>query len=91
MFNLKEEELKQNQKIKITYKTNEENENEEENENIKNKQNENEKTEEITSLDKSLQLYKNNINIKKPKYLGKLRALLYFRNSPIFVLTESSN
>ena len=72
MFNLKEEETKSNEKIKITYE---------------NGQNEGE----ATSLDKNLKLYNNNYNIIKPKYLGKTKTLLFFRNTPILVLTESSN
>ena len=51
----------------------------------------NKKESEATSLDKSIQLYKNNFNISKPKKLGKVKVLLYFRNTPILVLTESSN
>ena len=72
MFNLKEEETKSTEKIKITYE---------------NGQNEGE----ATSLDKNLKLYNNNYNIIKPKYLGKTKTLLFFRNTPILVLTESSN
>jgi hypothetical protein len=71
IFNLKEEEIKTNQKIKIAYDT------------TKNEG-------ETTSLDKSLQLYQNNINIIKPKYFGKTRVLFYFNNTPIFILPESS-
>ena len=36
-------------------------------------------------------LYNNNFNVMKPKYLGKVKTLLYFRNTPILVLTESRN
>ena len=72
MFNLKEEEIKSNEKIKIAYDTN--------------------KTDgEETSLDQSLKLYNNNFNIMKPKYLGKIKTLLFFRNTPILVFAESSN
>jgi hypothetical protein len=51
----------------------------------------NKKEGETTTLDKSMQLYKNNFNISKPKKLGKVKVLLYLRNTPILVLTESSN
>ena len=46
---------------------------------------------ETTSLDDSLKLYNNNYNIAKPKYLGKIKTLFFFKNTPIFVLAESSN
>ena len=72
MFNLKEEEIKANEKINIAYDST--------------------KTDsEATSLDQSLKLYNNNFNVMKPKYLGKVKTLLFFRNTPIFVLTESRN
>ena len=40
--------------------------------------------------DKSLTLFKNDINIKKPKYFGKTRSLFFIGETPIFVLGESS-
>ena len=39
---------------------------------------------------KSLLLYKNDIKIKKPKYYGKTKSLLFVGETPIFILTESS-
>ena len=47
---------------------------------IKNKKNQ---------LDKSSLLFKNDINIKKPKYFGKTRSLFFIGETPIFVLGES--
>ncbi len=40
--------------------------------------------------DKSLLLFKNDISIKKPKYFGRTRSLLFIGETPIFVLGESS-
>ena len=31
-------------------------------------------------------LYGNNINIKEPKYIGKMKVLLYYRNNPLIVI-----
>ena len=36
-------------------------------------------------------LFKNNVNILKPKYFGNIKPLLYFGQKPIFVLGEGSN
>lgn len=72
IFNLKEEEIKSNEKIKIAYDTTK-------------------ADSEDTSLDQSLKLYNNNFNVMKPKYLGKIKTLLFFRNTPILVFAESSN
>ena len=41
-------------------------------------------------IDKSLSLFKNDINIKKPKYFGRTRSLFFIGETPIFVLGESS-
>lgn len=35
-------------------------------------------------------LFKNDIKVKKPKYFGKTKALLFFGETPIFILGESS-
>ena len=40
---------------------------------------------------KSNLLFQNDINIKKPKYFGKTKTLLFFGETPIFILGESSN
>ena len=42
------------------------------------------------SNNKTLALFKNDINIKKPKYYGKTKTLLFVGETPIFILTESS-
>ena len=42
------------------------------------------------SNNKSLLLYKNDIKIKKPKYYGKTKSILFVGETPIFILTESS-
>ena len=39
--------------------------------------------------DKSLLLFQNDINNKKPKYFGKTRSLLFINDTPIFILGES--
>ena len=39
---------------------------------------------------KTNRLFKNDIKVKKPKYFGKTKALLFFRETPIFILGESS-
>ncbi len=39
----------------------------------------------------SLKLYKNDINIKRPKYYGRTKTLFYIGDTPIFILCESSN
>ena len=51
----------------------------------------NKKEGETASLDKSLKLYNNNYNIKKPKYLGRIRTLFFLGETPLFVLAESGN
>lgn len=38
---------------------------------------------------KSLLLFQNNINNKKPKYFGKTRSLFFIGETPIFILGES--
>lgn len=42
------------------------------------------------SIDKSTLLFKNDINILKPKYYGKTKTLLFIGQTPIFILGESS-
>lgn len=39
--------------------------------------------------DKSLLLFQNDINNKKPKYFGKTRSLFFIGETPIFILGES--
>ena len=39
--------------------------------------------------EKSLLLFQNDINIKKPKYFGKTRSLFFIGETPIFILGES--
>ena len=78
IFNLKEEDIKSNQKISIAYDTN--NNNNDKNNDI-----------EKIPLDKSLKLYNNNINIMKPKSLGNTKTLLFIKNIPILILAESGN
>ena len=39
---------------------------------------------------KELFLYGNDINIKKPKYLGNTRVLLYIGDYPLIILTRNS-
>ena len=41
--------------------------------------------------DKSLLLFQNDINNKKPKYFGKTRSLFFIGETPIFILGESRN
>ncbi len=40
--------------------------------------------------DKSNLLYKNDINIKKPKYFGRTRSIFFIGETPIFILCEKS-
>ena len=42
------------------------------------------------SIDKSSLLFKNDINILKPKYYGKTKTLLFIGQTPVFILGESS-
>ena len=39
--------------------------------------------------DKSLLLFQNDINNKKPKYFGRTRSLFFIGETPIFILGES--
>ena len=41
--------------------------------------------------EKSLKLYGNDINDKKPKYFGKTKSLLFIREIPVLILGEDSN
>jgi len=36
-------------------------------------------------------LFKNDVNILKPKYFGNIKPLIYFGQKPIFVLGKGSN
>lgn len=42
------------------------------------------------SIEKSLKIFKNDINIKKPKYFGRTKSLFFIGETPIFILGESS-
>ena len=42
-------------------------------------------------VENSSLLFKNDVNILKPKYFGNIKPLLYFGQKPIFVLGEGSN
>ena len=74
MFNLREEEIKSNNNIKVVYDANDY-----------------KYDTEHTSLDKSLKLYNNNINVMKPKALGNIKTLFFIKNFPILMLAESGN
>ena len=41
--------------------------------------------------EKSLKLYGNDINDKKPKYFGETKSLLFIREIPVLILGEDSN
>ena len=77
MFKLKEEQIKSHEKIKIVDDLDDANTNN----NIEG---------EKTPLDRSMKLYNNNIQIKKPKFYGKIKSFLYLFNKPIFMSAESS-
>ncbi len=49
------------------------------------------RNEEESNKENGYKLYGNNINIKNPKKLGNLRALLYIRDYPLIVLGPNSN
>ena len=42
------------------------------------------------SKDNSLMLYKNDIKIKKPKYYGNTKCILFVGETPIFILPQNS-
>ena len=42
-------------------------------------------------VDNSSLLFKNDVNILKPKYFGNIKPILYFGQKPIFVLGKGSN
>ena len=42
-------------------------------------------------MEHSSLLFKNDVNILKPKYFGNIKPLLYFGQKPIFVLGKGSN
>ncbi len=44
----------------------------------------------IKTKEKSLKLYGNDVDEKKPKWYGKTKALLYIGDSPILILGEDS-
>ena len=77
MFKLKEEQIKSHEKIKIVDDLDDANTN-------------NNIDGEKTPLDRSMKLYNNNIQIKKPKFYGKIKSFLYLFNKPIFMSAESS-
>ena len=77
MFKLKEEQIKSHEKIKIVDDLDDANTN-------------NNIDGEKTPLDRSMKLYNNNIQIKKPKFYGKIKSLFYLFNKPIFMSAESS-
>ena len=52
----------------------------------KNIQNNNKDNEDIP-----LKIFGNNINERKPKYYGKTKSLLFYKESPILILCEDSN
>ena len=41
-------------------------------------------------INQSNKLFKNDINIKKPKYYGKTKTLFFIGETPIFILCENS-
>lgn len=45
----------------------------------------------IDNENKNLKLFGNNINERKPKYYGKTKSLLFFKENPILILCEDSN
>ena len=52
--------------------------------------NENDSEEKRNNIKKeSFLLYKNDINIKHPKYFGRTRSLFFIGETPIFILGES--
>ena len=50
----------------------------------------NQKEKEKNKSNKSNLLFKNDINIIKPKYYGRTKSLLFIGQTPIFILGESS-
>jgi hypothetical protein len=50
----------------------------------------NHKEKEKNKSNKSNLLFKNDINIIKPKYYGRTKSLLFIGQTPIFILGESS-
>lgn len=50
----------------------------------------NKKEEENNLSNKSNLLFKNDINILKPKYYGRTKSLLFIGQTPLFILGESS-
>ena len=45
----------------------------------------------IDNENKNFKLFGNNINERKPKYYGKTKSLLFFKENPILILCEDSN
>ena len=45
----------------------------------------------IDNENKNFKLLGNNINERKPKYYGKTKSLLFFKENPILILCEDSN
>ena len=58
---------------------------------IKPLQKANNNTKRKQKINKSLLLFKNDINIKRPKYFGRTKSLFFIGETPIFVLGESGN
>ena len=49
------------------------------------------KNKDIDNENKPLKIFGNNINERKPKYYGKTKSLLFFKESPILILCEDCN
>ena len=60
-------------------------------EEIKSKNISSEKKDKKNGMECPSLLFKNDVNILKPKYFGNIKPLLYCGQKPIFVLGEGSN